>query len=69
MTHPTLDFLFRPRAIALAGVSADITKPGPAQWYLMSLIKFGYNGKIYPLHPAGGEIHGLKVYKLSLIHI
>jgi acyl-CoA synthetase (NDP forming) len=63
MTHPPLDFLFRPRSIALAGVSADTGKPGPAQWYLMSLIKFGYQGKIYPLHPAGGEIHGLKVYK------
>jgi len=63
MTHHHLDFLFRPRSIALAGVSADTGKPGPAQWYLMSMIKFGYRGKIYPLHPAGGEIHGLKVYK------
>jgi len=63
MTSPPLDFLFRPRSIALAGVSADAAKPGPAQWYLMSLIKFGYPGKIYPLHPAGGEINGLKVYK------
>ncbi len=62
MTH-SLDFLFRPRSIALAGVSADFSKPGPAQWYLMSLIKFGYPGKIYPLHPGGGEINGLKVYK------
>ncbi len=62
MTH-SLDFLFRPRSIALAGVSADVSKPGPAQWYLMGMIKFGYPGKIYPLHPAGGEINGLKVYK------
>jgi acyl-CoA synthetase (NDP forming) len=63
MTHSPLDFLFKPRAIALAGVSADTGRSGPAQWYLMSLVKFGYQGKIYPLHPAGGEIHGLKVYK------
>ncbi len=63
MTQHPLDFLFRPRSIALAGVSADASKPGPAQWYLMSLIKFGYRGKIYPLHPAGGEINGLKVYR------
>ncbi|MFA5079073.1 MAG: CoA-binding protein, partial [Dehalococcoidia bacterium] len=62
MTH-SLDFLFRPRSIALAGVSADVSKPGPAQWYLMSMIRYGYPGKIYPLHPAGGEINGLKVYK------
>jgi acyl-CoA synthetase (NDP forming) len=63
MTRPSLDFLFRPRSIALAGVSADTTRPSPAQWYLMSLIKFGYKGMIYPLHPAGGEIYGLRVYK------
>jgi len=63
MTSPPLDFLFRPRSIALAGVSADTGKPGPAQWYLMSMLKYGYRGKIYPLHPEGGEIYGLKVYK------
>jgi len=63
MTHHPLDFLFRPRSIALAGVSADTGKPGPAQWYLMSLLKFGFKGEIYPVHPAGGEIHALKVYK------
>ncbi|MFA5064333.1 MAG: CoA-binding protein [Dehalococcoidia bacterium] len=63
MTPSSLDFIFNPRSIALAGVSADASKPGPAQWYLMSLIKFGYPGKIYPLHPAGGEINGLNVYK------
>jgi acyl-CoA synthetase (NDP forming) len=62
VTSSSLDFLFRPRSIALAGVSADVSRPGPAQWYLMSLIKFGYPGKLYPLHPAGGEISGLKVY-------
>jgi len=63
MTHPSLDSLFRPRSIALAGVSADTGRPGPAQWYLMSMLRFGYKGKIYPVHPAGGEIYGLKVYK------
>ena len=63
MTGPPLDFLFRPRSIALAGVSADTGKPGAAQWYLTCMLKFGYRGKIYPLHPAGGEIHGLRVYK------
>jgi len=60
--HP-LDFIFNPQAIALAGVSADTTKPAMAQWYMMSLVRFGYKGKIYPLHPAGGEINGLKVYQ------
>ena len=63
MSSHSLDFLFSPKSIALAGVSADAAKPGPAQWYLMSLIKFGFPGKIYPLHPSGGEIKGLRVYK------
>ena len=61
---PSLDFLFRPKTLAIAGVSANIgsilTLP---QRYIRSLIDFGFKGKIYPVHPAGGEIFGLKVYK------
>jgi len=61
---PSLDFLFRPKTLAIAGVSANIgsilTLP---QRYIRSLIDFGFKGQIYPVHPAGGEIFGLKVYK------
>jgi acyl-CoA synthetase (NDP forming) len=63
MTKPALDYLFNPRSIALAGVSPDLSRPNLAQLFIPSLKEFGFKGEIYPLHPAGGEIFGMKVYK------
>ncbi len=63
MPKPALDYLFNPGSMAIAGVSADMARPSPAQWFLKSLINFGFKGRVYPLHPAGGEIYGMKVYK------
>ena len=62
MSKPALDFLFNPNSIAIAGVSPDVNKPNTAQLYVTGLRDFGYKGNIYPLHPSGGEIFGLKVY-------
>jgi len=63
MTASVLDYIFNPRSIAIAGVSPDLARPNIAQAFVNSLKDFGYKGDIYPLHPAGGEIFGLKVYK------
>jgi len=63
MSKPSLDYLFKPNSIALAGVSPDISKPNLAQLFTKSLRCFGFKGEIYPLHPSGGEIFGMKVYK------
>jgi len=63
MPKPVLDYLFNPRSIALAGVSPDLSRPNLAQMFVHSLRSFGFKGEIYPLHPAGGEIFGMKVYK------
>jgi len=30
--------------------------------FIESLRKFGYKGQIYPLHPSGGEVYGMKIY-------
>jgi acyl-CoA synthetase (NDP forming) len=62
MKNDAIDNLFNPRSIALVGVSADTGKPGAAQWFLKSLINFGYKGRVYGVHPAGGEIYGVQVY-------
>ena len=59
---PDLDFLFHPQSIAIAGVSGDKARFNAGLLYLQSLINFGYKGKLYPLHPAGGEIEGLTIY-------
>ena len=62
MKNNAINDLFSPASIALVGVSSDAGKPSAAQWFLKSLINFGYKGKIYGVHPAGGEIYGVHVY-------
>ena len=62
MKNNAINDLFNPASIALVGVSSDAGKPSAAQWFLKSLINFGYKGKIYGVHPAGGEIFGVHVY-------
>jgi acetyltransferase len=55
-----LDSLLRPQSIALVGAS---TQPGKIGYTVLdSLIKCGYQGKIFPINPQASEILGLKVY-------
>ncbi|MFH1489396.1 MAG: CoA-binding protein [Pseudomonadota bacterium] len=55
-----LDYIFRPRSIAVVGASDN---PGKIGFRYVSHIKEGgYPGKIYPLNPRGGDILGMKVY-------
>jgi acetyl coenzyme A synthetase (ADP forming)-like protein len=55
-----LDALFRPRSIAIIGASADPKKVGHA--VLNNLIRFGYQGGLYPVNPSGGDILGQKAF-------
>ncbi|MBN1856016.1 MAG: CoA-binding protein [Dehalococcoidia bacterium] len=63
MSTSNLDALFKPKSIAIVGVS---TKGGRGQLggnsYLNSMIEMGFKGKLYPVNPKGGEIQGLPVY-------
>ncbi len=52
--------LFYPRTMAVAGVSRDKAKFGTI--FLRALLDFGFKGKIFPVHPDGGEILGLQAY-------
>jgi len=53
--------MFTPRGFALFG---GIGTPGSfGQFILLSHIRYGYQGCLYPISPKGGEIAGLKVYK------
>jgi len=57
----SLEFLFRPRSIALVG----ITTANPTHWtrtFFNSLVEFGFSGPIYLVNPKGGKIQGHKVY-------
>ena len=61
VSYGSLEFLFHPRSIALAG----ITVANPEHWtrtFLEGLLEFKFEGPIYLVNPRGGEIKGLKVY-------
>src|SRR2546422_7048475 len=55
-----IDAIFHPHSIAVVGASANPDTPGYD--YVRSLQEFGYQGRIYPVNPKGGEILGLPVY-------
>ena len=60
--YASLDPLFHPRSIALAG----ITTANPEHWTRMffdALLVFEFEGPIYLVNPRGGEIKGFKVYQ------
>lgn len=60
MDDPLARF-FNARGVALVGASAQPAKL--SYGVLQNLIRSGYPGPIYPVHPRGGEILGLPVYR------
>ena len=53
-----LEPFFHPASVAVTGVS-----PGSAgERYMDHLLHYGFQGRLYPLRPKGGEFRGLKVY-------
>ncbi len=56
--HP-LDFLFRPRSIAVVGAS---TGQGPGSGFLMAIKEMGFSGTLYPVNPKAFELQGLTCY-------
>ncbi len=60
MTSREIKYLFEPRGIAIVGAS---DKPGKIGGMILNNIRHsGYQGRIYPVNPAGGEIGGLPAY-------
>lgn len=61
MIQSGFDKLFYPKSVAVIGASS---KRGTLSWELINnLVKFGYNGKIFPINPKADVIHCFKVYK------
>lgn len=58
--HP-FERLFRPRSIAVLGASA--TGVTLANEFIRHSLRFGYSGKIYPIHPKADEVEGLRCYR------
>jgi len=57
---PTLDYIFHPKSIAIAGASNNPASKGFD--YLKALQVMNFKGPIYPINPKGGEVLGLKAY-------
>ncbi|MBN1376530.1 MAG: CoA-binding protein [Dehalococcoidia bacterium] len=66
MPEFSLDSVFKPSAVAIAGVSQDLSTPSMAQRYAMSLREYGFKGKIYPVHPSGGRFFDNDIYSSIL---
>jgi len=57
----SMKYLFEPRGIAVIGASQT---PGKIGYKVTSnILAGGYNGRIYPINPRGGELLGIPVYK------
>ena len=59
--EPDIKYLFEPRAVAVIGASHDQKKIGYK--VLDNIVSGGYQGKVYPVNPKGGEILGLRGYR------
>ena len=53
--------LFRPKTVAVAGVSSSGN--GPGNRFIQNLRKLGFDGEIYPIHPTAETLEGLPVYR------
>jgi acyl-CoA synthetase (NDP forming) len=61
-TAPALDYVFHPRSIAIAGVSAKESGGFGGGGFVQSLQDVGFRGPIYLIHPTAPAIRGLKCY-------
>ncbi len=52
--------MFKPKSVAIIGASATPFKHGNVT--VKYLMAGGYEGAIYPINPAGGQIEGLVAY-------
>ena len=64
MTSGNLDVFFEPRGVAVIGASRDPQKLGHG--VVRNLVKYGYNGPIYPINPHATEILERKAYPTIL---
>ena len=58
MLQPSLEDILHPESIAVAGAS----ETGSGGRFVSALIKLGFKGKIYPVHPKYQEVKGIKCY-------
>lgn len=55
-----MEGFFNPRSVAVAGASRSGMKLGNVP--IANMRKFGYRGRVFPIHPDAGEVMGLRAY-------
>jgi acetate---CoA ligase (ADP-forming) len=55
-----LDYLFKPKSIAIIGASTKELSIGNV--IIKNILHYGYTGHIYPINPKEPEVRGLKAY-------
>lgn len=56
-----MKYVFYPNSVAVIGASRDSDREMQSGW-VGRLVRFGYEGKIYPINPKASEIMNLKAY-------
>lgn len=59
-----LDYIFRPRSIAVIGASRQPKKIG--REIIRNLLEFGFQGKVFPVNPNADEVNSIKCYPTVL---
>jgi acyl-CoA synthetase (NDP forming) len=58
-----LELAFNCNSVAIAGVApADAGQFNIGQLFMQTILDYGFQGRIYPLNPRGGEVDGRKIY-------
>ena len=61
MAASSIDALFNPASIAVVGASQREESIG--QRVIRNLVRFGFQGSVYPVHPTNAEVAGLACHK------
>ncbi len=56
-----MNAVFNAESVVVVGVSEAVDNLGKN--VVANLVNFGYQGKIYPVGPRGGEVYGLPIYR------
>lgn len=59
---PSLEYMFHPRVIAVAGLTSDPDKAWLNECYITPMLEMGYKGQLHIINPKGGQIGGLPAY-------
>ena len=62
-TPTDFERIFHPQNIAIIGISADDGGTGFGSGMFLAIKAMGFEGKIFPVNPKGGNLNGSHIYK------